>query len=194
MHSIQKDAEGGINNLIKEQAAVPGEITVSLYQFDTVYERVFGPINASDAPLYGLHPRGMTALLDATARAITETGEYLTSKPESERPSKVVFAIVTDGAENSSREVNKAQVKEMVTKQTNEYNWEFVYIGANLDAMAEANSMGIASSVQYHSTGASVQGLYAGVSRSLTDSRVHNVNLASTVASEYTEDGEEIRK
>lgn len=138
MASMASEAQNGINKLIKEQAEVPGDITVSLYQFDNEYEKVFGPINAKDAPQYVLNPRWSTALLDATHRAIVETGEFLSAKPESQRPSKVVFVVVTDGYENASREVNREKVKNLITQQTEKYNWEFIYLGANLDAVADS--------------------------------------------------------
>lgn len=176
MISIRDDAEGGINTLIQEQAAVPGEITVSLYQFDTQYEKVFGPIPASQAPKYHLVPRGGTALIDATARAIVETGEYLSSLPEDQRPERVVFIVATDGQENSSREYTTAQLKEMIETQTNQYNWEFIYLGANVDAFAESQKYGITTSTQYQGTGASVRATYAGASSSLSNARVRGAS------------------
>lgn len=189
MSSMGPDAEGGINTLIKEQAQVPGDITVSLYQFDTEYEKVFGPINAKDAPTYNLHPRGMTALLDATNRAIVETGQYLSSKPESERPSKVIFVIVTDGHENASKEVTREQLKSAIKKQQDVYSWEFIFLGANLDAVNEARNYGVANAVQYMNTGASMGGTYKGLSNSISHSRVHNVAVSDTLAGSYTADG-----
>lgn len=193
MASIRDDAEGGINTLIKEQSAVPGEMTVSLYQFDDNYEKVYGPIAATDAPEYRLSPRGMTALLDATGRAIVETGEFLANLPEDQRPSKVIFCVVTDGHENSSHEYTRDQIKKMVETQTNQFNWEFVYIGANVDAFDEAQSLGFAASAGYQSTGASTRGVYAGASRSFTSSRVGGQSVASTLDS-YDADGNVIPK
>jgi hypothetical protein len=86
----------------------------------------------------------MTALLDAVGRAIAETGERLAAMPEPDRPGLVVFVIVTDGQENSSKEYTKPQIKEMVERQQNIYKWQFTFLGANQDAFAEAHGMGIA--------------------------------------------------
>lgn len=195
MMGMAKDAEGGINTLIKEQAKVEGEITVSLYQFDNQYEKVFGPVSASDAPEYRLVPRGSTALLDSTNRAIAETGEYLSAKPESERPSKVIFVIVTDGYENASREVTRDQLKTKITEQENKYDWEFIYLGANLDAVAESVSLGLrAKGVQYTNTGASMRSAYAGVSSSVTNSRLSGATVASTMAKGYDAEGNEVKE
>lgn len=188
MVSIKDDAEGGINTLIKEQAEVPGEITVSLYHFDTVYEKVFGPIPASDAPVYRLVPRGGTALLDATAKAIVETGEFLAGLPENQRPDKVIFVVATDGQENSSREYNRQQVKDMVDVQTKDYKWEFIYLGANVNAFAEAHSLGFAGSSQYQGTGASTRGVYGAASTALRTARVGGQSMASSMV-DVDEDG-----
>jgi hypothetical protein len=85
----------------------------------------------------------MTALLDAVGRAVNETGQRLSRMDEADRPGLVVFVIVTDGAENSSHEFTKAQIKEMITHQQSVYNWQFVFLGANQDAFAEAHDLGI---------------------------------------------------
>jgi hypothetical protein len=163
MSNIAVESSQGINNLIKEQAAAPGEITVSLYDFDTNYRRVFGPVAASEAPGYEMHPGGLTALLDACGRAINETGTWLRSLKESERPSKVLFCIVTDGGENASREFNLPQVKELITQQTDQWSWDFLFLGANIDAFGEAGNLGIRGATQYAASPASVKNLYGAV-------------------------------
>lgn len=192
MASIQKDAEGGINSLIKEQAKVEGEMTVALYQFDTAYEKVFGPIDVKDAPNFNLVPRGLTALLDSTYKAIVDTGEYLSSLPEEERPSKVLFAIVTDGAENASREISLEQVKALVSQQTSNYNWEFIYIGANVDAFGVSSSLGISKGVAYTANSASNMTMYSSLSRGITSARVNSVALDSAMPDEIDSEGNEV--
>jgi hypothetical protein len=143
MSACKSDAEGGLNSLIAKQKELPGECTFTLVQFDTVYEFVHRAIPLRTVPHCQVEPRGNTALMDAVGRAIVETGERLRAMPESERPALVVFVIVTDGLENSSREYTKARVREMIEHQQNVYKWQFTYIGANQDAFAEAGSMGI---------------------------------------------------
>lgn len=188
MTRLADEASNGINSLIKEQAELPGKITVSLYQFDTVYEKVFGPLKAKDAPKYQLEARGMTALLDSAQKAIVDTGEFLRDLPEEKRPSKVLFAIVTDGAENSSREITREQLKSSIKHQENVYNWEFVFLGANVDAFGEAAALGVGSSIQYVSTADSVAGSYNLLSTAVASSRTTGSTLKSFTANNNTVD------
>lgn len=174
-NNLNLDAQGGINTLIKDQAKLPGKVTTTLFQFDTVYEQVFGPIEAGSAPEYVLTPRGGTALLDAVGRSINETGTWLRNMRESERPSKVLFIIVTDGDENSSHEFTKAKVKEMITEQEARWNWEFMFLGANIDAFSEAQSLGIrAQGTQYLNTSRSLRNVYAGASYAVANAHLHS--------------------
>lgn len=143
MQSCRDDAEGGLNTFIEEQKKQQGETLFTLVQFDTEYEFVHKGKPIRDVGHCQLVPRGMTALLDAVGRAIVETGERLAAMPEPDRPGLVVFVIVTDGQENSSKEYAKPQIKEMIERQQNNYKWQFTFLGANQDAFAEAHCMGI---------------------------------------------------
>ena len=143
MQAIREDAEGGVNAFIQEQAKQPGEALLSLVQFDTQYELVHSGLPIKQVPAYSLVPRGNTALLDAVGRAINETGERLAKMAEVDRPGLVIFVIVTDGHENSSKEFTKAQIKEMVERQQSTYNWHFTFLGADQDAFDEARALGI---------------------------------------------------
>lgn len=143
MTACREDMQGGINTFIAEQAKQPGSAEVALAQFDSHYELVWPVQPIAEAGTYELIPRGSTALLDAMGRFITEIGEQLAARAEDARPGKVVVLIVTDGMENASREWTRAQVKELVTQQQNQWGWEFVFLGANMDAVGEAASFGI---------------------------------------------------
>jgi hypothetical protein len=143
MEQVREDAEGGVNSFIAQQAKEPGEALLTLVQFDTEYEFLHKGVPISQVPKYQLVPRGMTALLDAVGRAINETGERLSKMDEQDRPGLVVFVVMTDGQENSSKEFSKANIKEMIERQQEKYNWHFTFLGANQDAFAEAGSMGI---------------------------------------------------
>lgn len=143
MESIRDDAQGGVNAFLAEQAKQPGEALLTLVQFDTEYEFLHKGVPIQQAPAYELHPRGGTALLDAVGRAINETGERLAKMAEQDRPGLVIFVIVTDGHENSSREFSKTQIKEMIQRQQNVYRWHFTFLGADQNAFAEAGGMGI---------------------------------------------------
>ena len=144
MQSIQSDAEGGINSFIEQQKQEPGEANVTLVQFDTDYEFVHSGVPISQVSAFKLVPRGSTALLDAVGRAINETGARLAAMEESLRPGLVVFVIVTDGEENSSREFTRDQIRTMVEHQQSAYKWQFTFLAANQDAFAAGGSMGIA--------------------------------------------------
>jgi len=145
MEEIRSDAEGGINAFIREQARQSGEALLTLVQFDDEAEFVHRGIPIKRVRDYKLVPRGSTALLDAVGQAINETGSRLAKMPEADRPGLVVFVIVTDGEENSSKEFSKARVKAMIQRQQTKYNWQFTFLGADQDAFAEAGGMGIAA-------------------------------------------------
>ena len=86
----------------------------------------------------------MTALYDALGKTILDVGHRLSKTPESERPEKVIFIITTDGYENASREFTQQKVREMITHQTEKYNWEFLFFGANIDSAEVADTIGVA--------------------------------------------------
>jgi uncharacterized protein YegL len=143
MAQVKEDAEGGVNTFISEQVKEPGEALLTLVQFDTEYEFLHKGMPIQQVPKYELIPRGTTALLDAVGKAINETGERLAKIDEGDRPGLVIFVVMTDGQENSSKEFTKAQLKKMIEKQQNEFNWHFTFLGANQDAFTEAGGMGI---------------------------------------------------
>ena len=143
MEQVREDAEGGVNAFIEQQAKEPGDALLTLVQFDTEYEFLHKGVPISQVPKYKLVPRGMTALLDAIGRAINETGERLAKMNEPDRPGLVVFVVMTDGQENSSKEFSKADIKAMIQRQQDTYKWHFTFLGANQDAFAEAGGMGI---------------------------------------------------
>lgn len=142
MNSIKSDTEGGINNYIKEQAKLPGVCRIKLATFDTEYTVVRTRL-AKGFPKFTLNPKGMTALFDAIGKTITDVGAELSALTEDERPAKVIIVIMTDGAENSSQEYVARDITEMIKRQTEEYSWDFVFLGANQDAVETARNFGI---------------------------------------------------
>ena len=144
MSSIRSDAEGGVNEFIRQQAEEEGEALLTLVQFDTEYDFIHRGVSIGEVPHYTLQPRGATALLDAVGRAINETGSRLSKMKEEDRPGLVVLVVMTDGLENSSVEFTKAKIKKMIQHQQDKYNWQFTFLGANQDAFAEAGAMGMA--------------------------------------------------
>lgn len=143
MSSCASDMEGGMATFLKMQADEDSNTKATLAQFDTKYELVYPPTPIEDVPKYHLIPRGRTALLDAVGRFITDVGQALADQPERKRPGKVIIVIVTDGMENASQEWTRHAVRDLIAKQKNQYNWEFVFLGANMDAVKEAAAFGI---------------------------------------------------
>lgn len=176
MLSVQADTIGGFNAFIEAQRKVPGECNASLVQFDDQYEVVYTSKPVKDAPALTADtfvPRGMTALLDAIGRTINETGKRLAAIPEADRPGKVIFVILTDGGENSSKEFTRKQVFEMITHQKTNYKWDFVFLGANQDAISTGADLGIArgSSMTYASNAVGTQYAFASASNYAARSR-----------------------
>ena len=143
MQTVKSDTEGGLCAFLDTQHEAPGQTTVSLYQFDHAYEAVYENTPLADVPAFTLHPRGMTALLDAVGRTIQSVGEQIAAKPEDERPGEVIVVILTDGQENASTEYGLDQVKNLITRKQDTHGWKFVFLGADQDAFAASSSMGI---------------------------------------------------
>ena len=143
MAQWREDMEGGLNAFVESQASEPGDAEITLAQFDTKYELVWPLCAIKDAPKYTLTPRGCTALLDAMGRFITEVGEELAKRDEADRPGKVIVCIVTDGLENSSVDWTRDMVKALVEQQCSQWHWEFVFLGADMDAVQEGASVGV---------------------------------------------------
>ncbi|HIT75270.1 MAG TPA: VWA domain-containing protein [Candidatus Avipropionibacterium avicola] len=146
MQSIKTDTEGGFDAFLDEQRAdTTGECRVTLAQFDNEYEVVYADRLLADVPPLQLAPRGSTALLDSLGRLITDAGAKLAALPEDQRPGTVVVAVMTDGHENSSREWTHPAIKSLVEQQTNDYHWQFLYMGADQDAVEVGTSIGVAA-------------------------------------------------
>ena len=144
MQSIKDDTIGGFDAFISEQGRLPGRCTVSLVQFDNVYEEVYTGRDLADVPGLTLVPRGSTAMLDAIGRAVNAAGARLAAMPEDGRPGTVIVGIMTDGLENASREFTYPMVKALIEQQEQVYGWTFMYMGANQDAIEVGASLGVA--------------------------------------------------
>ncbi|MEO6997655.1 MAG: vWA domain-containing protein [Terracoccus sp.] len=143
MDSIKSDTEGGFNAFMAEQRRLPGECRVTLAQFDNEYEEVYRDLPVGEVPPLHLAPRGTTALLDSIGRLVSEAGVRLAALPEEQRPGVVIVGIMTDGLENASRELTHAHVKATVEHQTTEFGWQFLYLGADQDAIEVGVSIGV---------------------------------------------------
>lgn len=182
MSTIADDTAGGYKAFLARQAAEPGTLEVTLAQFDHEYELVYGPTPVGEVPQFTLNPRGRTALLDAMGRFITDVGQELAQRQERDRPGTVIVVVMTDGKENASREWRVEQVRELVTRQQEQWNWTFLFLGANLDAVATAHSYGIArgQSITYEASRVGTYSVMDSLSRAATQTR-------SNIVPEFTE-------
>ncbi len=148
MSGLETDTIGGFNSMLEKQKNESGEAFVTTVLFDDKYQLLHDRkdiklINAITEKEY--YVRGSTALLDAIGRTINNIGKTLSDTIEEERPDKVLFVIITDGMENSSREFSYEKIKEMVEHQKSKYAWDFMFLGANIDAIMTAGSFGISA-------------------------------------------------
>lgn len=170
------DTIGGFNKFLDDQKTVPGTATISLHQFDHEFQTLInakGIQSAEHLSSKTFIPRGQTALLDAIGRAIKDTGSRLENSAEHDRAEKVVFVIITDGMENASHEYRHNQIREMIEHQKTKYSWEFVFLGAELDAKDVASSMGISGDNAMATAGNAIgtHAMYASTSKNLRSFR-----------------------
>ncbi len=147
MESIRDDTIGGFNTFLKGQKAVTGAATLTLVQFDTQdpYEVIQDFVPLAQVPELRRDtyvPRASTPLLDAMGRGINDLEKRIGLIPASRRPSKVIFVVITDGQENSSREFRKDQITKMIKDRTKKNDWDFVFLSADLAAIHDAMSVG----------------------------------------------------
>ena len=147
MAGLEGDTIGGFNAMIEKQKKAAGEAVVSTVLFDNACEVIHDRVEVQRiAPLteaqYSV--RGCTALLDAVGGAIHHIGNVHKYARAEDRPEHTLFVITTDGMENASRRYTAEQVKRMIERQKARYGWEFIFLGANIDAVEAAGSIGIA--------------------------------------------------
>jgi hypothetical protein len=130
-----------MNEFLDSQAKIPGKCLVDYATFNTRYNLVYEDCHVVDAEAY-IVPSGLTALLDAIGKATNELGSKLRGMKEKDRPGKVLVIVVTDGMENSSREFTAEAVKQLIRQQEETYNWEYLFLGANIDAVAVGDMYG----------------------------------------------------
>jgi hypothetical protein len=171
MQSIKDDTEGGFNAFIQDQRQQGGECRVTLAQFDNEYEEVYRDLPLAEVPALRLVPRGSTALLDSIGRLVTSTGERLAAVPEDERPGIVIVGIMTDGHENASREWTHPAVKALIEQQTKTYGWQFLYLGADQDAIEVGSSIGVAAANSMTYSRGKVAAVMAATSRNIGRTR-----------------------
>ena len=176
MSLIREDMCGGFQSFVETQREVEGEATVTLAQFDDRYELLYEMEDIKDIPEFNLKPRGMTALLDGMGKTINTVVAKIDSMDEAERPEKCVFVVITDGDENASQEYSRDQVFELIAElQESEEGtkYDFVFIGANQDAIKAGASFGVraGASMTYTASSKGTKAMFDGLTKSMTSYR-----------------------
>ena len=146
MSGLEKDTIGGFNSMLDQQRKVDGECVITTVLFDNRYELLHDRIDIRAVqPITGREyfVGGSTALLDAIGRTIHKIDMAQKNTAEDYRAEKVMFVIITDGEENASRCYSSAQIRQMIQHQKERYGWEFLFLGANIDAVETAGRFGI---------------------------------------------------
>ena len=169
MAGLEADTIGGFNAMIEKQKGEPGEAIVSTVLFDNECDVIHDRVDVQKIlPLTEkeYYVRGCTALLDAVGGAIHHIGNVHKYAREEDRPEKTLFVITTDGMENASRKYSYQRLKGMIQRQKEKYGWEFLFLGANIDAAGEAARFGIDAdhSANYHADSTGTAVIYEAVS------------------------------
>ena len=146
MSGLEKDTIGGFNSMLEQQRKVDGECVITTVLFDNRYELLHDRIDIRAVqPITGKEyfVGGSTALLDAIGKTIHKIGTVQKNTAEDYRAEKVMFVIITDGEENASRCYSSMQIRQMIQHQKERYGWEFIFLGANIDAVETAGRFGI---------------------------------------------------
>lgn len=197
MGGLESDTIGGYNSLIEKQKKEAGEVYISTVLFDDKVEVLHDRVNLDVVkPMTEeeYFVRGCTALLDAVGGAIHHIGNVHKYAREEDRPEKTLFIITTDGQENSSRKYSYERVKHMVKRQQERFGWEFLFLGANIDAVCEAGKFGIRAdrAVNYECDSMGTEINYQVLSKAV--SRVRNCQSAVAMQEALVGWDEEIRK
>lgn len=184
MSGLEKDTIGGFNSMLEKQRKEPGDAVVSTVLFDNETEVIHDRVVIADVPNLTdkeYFVRGCTALLDAVGGAIHHIGNVHKYACKEDVPEKTLFIITTDGMENASRHYTYDKVRNMIERQKERYGWEFLFLGANIDAAAEAKRFGIDESMaaNYHCDEVGTVLNYEVISEAITSVRTSAAPLSA---------------
>ena len=176
MAGLEEDTIGGFNAMIRKQRGEAGQALVSTVLFDNHTEVIHDRVDIQNIPPMtrkDYYVRGCTALLDAVGKSIRHIANVHKYAREEDRPEKTVFVITTDGMENASREYSYEKVRRMIEKEKEKYGWEFLFLGANIDAAKEAARFGITEdrAANYHADSQGTAVIYEAVSEAVCSVR-----------------------
>ena len=190
MSPLTMETIGGYNAMIADQKKEEGDALVTTVLFDHRYIMIHDGVNikeVKDMTTAEYMPSGMTAMLDAVGMTINHVGQKLAAMPEWERPGKVLFTIITDGYENSSKEFDWPTIKNMIKHQREKYSWVFTFLGANIDTDKVSNDLGIDQmlSKKYTANNIGTQSVFNATSKAVSFARsvdVSSINTTSTLS------------
>ena len=192
MSGLESDTIGGYNSMLQKQKVLEGEAAVTTVLFDNHYQLLHDRIN-----IKGIRPitekeyyvGGSTALMDAIGITINKIVNVQKNTSPEEKAEKVIFVITTDGMENASREYNRAMVKKLIERQEKEYGWEFIFLGANIDAVEYAENIGIRAdrAANYHADPKGIRANYDAISNAVYCMRA-NIKLDDEWKTDLEED------
>lgn len=199
MSGLEKDTIGGFNSMLEKQRKEPGDAVISTVLFDNemtvVHDRVpidkVRPMTEED-----YFVRGCTALLDAVGGAIHHIGNVHKYARKEDVPEKTLFIITTDGMENASCKYSYSRVKKMIQLEKEKYGWEFLFLGANIDAAAEAERFGIGADMaaNYHCDSSGTGLNYEVLNEAITSVRCGSVPLDAGWKKKIDEDYQKRKK
>jgi len=195
MRGMEDDTIGGYNSMIEKSREGEGTAIVSTVLFDDKVEVLKDRVpieKVSEMTKKEYYVRGCTALLDAVGGAIHHIKKIHKAMEKNNRPDKTVFVITTDGLENASKKYSYEEVKKLITKQKEKHEWEFLFLGADFDAVGEAAKLGIDSnrSVRFVKDSKGMNLMYATVGAAISNFRASNAiseNWAQDIVSDYDE-------
>lgn len=193
MSGLEKDTIGGFNAMLEKQRKEPGDAVVSTVLFDNETEVIHDRVSIADIPNLtdkDYYVRGCTALLDAVGGAIHHIGNVHKYARKEDVPEKTLFIITTDGMENASHRYTYEKVRRMIERQKERYGWEFLFLGANIDAAAEAKRFGIdeSMSANYHCDESGTALNYEVISEAITSVRACAAPLSADWKKKIDED------
>ena len=175
MAGLESDTIGGFNRFVRKQCDQEGETLLTTVLFDDQYEILWYGVDATKVILTHeeYYVRGMTALLDAVGHTVVSVGNRLTDTIDHRKPEKVIVVITTDGMENASIEYTHEKVKELIEQQRDVYNWDFIFMGANINASKEAESIGITeeNAYQFKASEIGVENMYMQACKAVSEKR-----------------------
>lgn len=176
MSGLESDTIGGFNGMLEKQKKNSGEGRITTVLFDDSYEILHDRLDiraVSDITSEEYYVRGSTALLDAIGKTIQKIDHTQGQVKEAFKADQVLFVITTDGMENASREYSAKQIKKMINRQKEEKNWEFLFLGANIDAIDTAEKLGIAKNraSNYHADTGGLKTCFTSIDKTISSYR-----------------------